>query len=116
MNSIPSDTKNYNMKNIKIYNTLINKKEFLVPINDNHIGIYVCGITPYDYCHIGHARSAIVFDTITKYLRWKGFEVTLVRNFTDIDDKIIKKSIEQDIPFYKLSDFYHKELKFLFLP
>ena len=82
---------------IKIYNTLTRKKESLQPLEEGHVKLYVCGITSYDYCHIGHARSALVFDMVVRYLRYRGFRVTFVRNFTDIDDKIIKRANEQGI-------------------
>ena len=79
---------------IKIYNTLSRKKELLQPLEKNHVKLYVCGITSYDYCHIGHARSALVFDMVVRYLRYRGYKVTFVRNFTDIDDKIIARAAE----------------------
>jgi cysteinyl-tRNA synthetase len=82
---------------IRIYNTLSRKKEPLVPLEENHVKLYVCGITSYDYCHIGHARSALVFDMVVRYLRYRGYKVTFVRNFTDIDDKIIARAAEQDV-------------------
>jgi cysteinyl-tRNA synthetase len=82
---------------IRIYNTLTRKKEVLVPLEDNHVRLYVCGITSYDYCHIGHARSALVFDMVVRYLRHRGYTVTFVRNFTDIDDKIINRAAEQGV-------------------
>jgi cysteinyl-tRNA synthetase len=82
---------------IKIYNTLTRRKEPLRPIEENHVKLYVCGITSYDYCHIGHARSALVFDMVVRYLRHRGLQVTFVRNFTDIDDKIINRANEQGI-------------------
>lgn len=77
---------------IKIYNTLTRRKEEFKPLNPGKVGIYTCGITAYDYCHIGHARSAVVFDVITRYFRYRGYEVTYVKNFTDVDDKIIDKA------------------------
>ncbi|WP_457577620.1 cysteine--tRNA ligase [Desulfomarina sp.] len=83
------------MENIKIYNTLSGKKEILTPLEPGHVKLYVCGITSYDYCHIGHARSALAFDMIVSYLRYRGYRVTYVRNFTDIDDKIITRAAEQ---------------------
>ncbi|MBC7197435.1 MAG: cysteine--tRNA ligase, partial [Deferribacterales bacterium] len=67
------------------------KKEKFVPINQNEVRMYVCGVTVYDHCHIGHARSSVVFDVVRKYLKFKGYKVTFVKNFTDIDDKIIKR-------------------------
>ncbi len=82
---------------IRIYNTFSRKKEILQPLEQGHVKLYVCGITSYDYCHIGHARSALVFDMVVRYLRYCGLEVTFVRNFTDIDDKIIKRANEQGI-------------------
>ncbi|MDD2465542.1 MAG: cysteine--tRNA ligase [Desulfobulbus sp.] len=82
---------------ITIYNTLSRKKEPLRPLEEGHVKLYVCGITSYDYCHIGHARSALVFDMVVRYMRHRGYKVTFVRNFTDIDDKIIKRANEQGI-------------------
>ena len=80
---------------IQIHNTLSGKKEALQPIEAGHVKLYVCGITSYDYCHIGHARSALAFDMIVRYLKYRGLNVTYVRNFTDIDDKIIARAGEQ---------------------
>lgn len=82
---------------IRIYNTLTRTKEPLRPLEEGHVKLYVCGITSYDYCHIGHARSALVFDMVVRYLRHRGYRVTFVRNFTDIDDKIINRANEQGI-------------------
>jgi len=82
---------------IQTYNTLSRKKEPLVPLTDKHIKLYVCGITSYDFCHIGHARSALAFDMIVRYLRYRGYTVTYIRNFTDIDDKIINRAAEQGV-------------------
>lgn len=82
---------------IRIYNTLTRTKEPLRPIEEGHVQLYVCGITSYDYCHVGHARSALVFDMVVRYLRHRGYRVTFVRNFTDIDDKIINRANEQGI-------------------
>ena len=77
---------------IRLYNTATKKKEDFQPIIEGKAGIYVCGVTVYDLCHIGHARSAIVFDALVRYLRARGLEVTYVRNFTDVDDKIIERA------------------------
>jgi cysteinyl-tRNA synthetase len=77
---------------IKLYNSATRKKEVFRPIKKGEAGIYVCGVTVYDLCHIGHARSAIVFDVLVRYFRARGFKVTYVRNFTDIDDKIIERA------------------------
>jgi cysteinyl-tRNA synthetase len=87
-----------------IFNTLSRKKEIFEPISGNAVGMYVCGVTVYDYCHVGHARSAVVFDTIFRYLKHCEYDVTYVRNFTDIDDKIINRSKEQSIPWHELTE------------
>ncbi len=94
---------------IKIYNTLTRRKEPLTPLEPNHVKLYVCGITSYDYCHIGHARSALAFDMIVRYLRYRGYEVTYVRNFTDIDDKIIKRAAEQGTTTKELANRFIDE-------
>jgi len=91
---------------LRVYNTLKGEKEDFVPIHDKKVGMYVCGITAYDLCHIGHARSAVVFDTIYRYLRHKGYEVTFVRNFTDIDDKIIRRANEEQVDYKALAERY----------
>lgn len=83
---------------IRIHNTLSGKKEQFEPIEQGHVKLYVCGITSYDYCHIGHARSALAFDMIVRYFRYRQYKVTYVRNFTDIDDKIIVRANERGIP------------------
>jgi len=79
---------------MQIYNTLTRRKEPLSPIEPGKLGMYVCGITVYDYCHIGHARVMVAFDVITRYLRSRGYDVNYVRNITDIDDKILKRAEE----------------------
>ena len=79
---------------MKIYNTLKRDKTEFVPITHGKVGMYVCGMTVYDYCHIGHARVMVVFDMVQRWLRASGFDVTYVRNITDIDDKIIKRAVE----------------------
>jgi cysteinyl-tRNA synthetase len=79
---------------LKIYNTLSQKKEEFKPLRQGEVGLYACGVTVYDRCHIGHARSMMVFDMIVNYLRYRGFTVNYVRNITDIDDKIIKRAAE----------------------
>jgi len=91
---------------INIFNTFTGRKEPFKTIHDNSVGLYVCGVTVYDHCHIGHARSAIVFDVIVRYLLEKGYKVTSVKNFTDIDDKIIKKSVEEGISWKEVSEKY----------
>jgi len=97
------------MTNLKIYNTLNKKKETFEPIKPGKVGIYVCGPTVYDASHIGHARSVVVFDVIVRYLRAIGYEVTYVRNFTDVDDKIINRAGELGISTRELSERYIKE-------
>ncbi|MBT8362125.1 MAG: cysteine--tRNA ligase, partial [Deltaproteobacteria bacterium] len=94
---------------IKIYNTLTHKKEPLNPIAPGHVKLYICGITSYDYCHIGHARSSLVFDMIVKYLRYRNYQVTFVRNFTDIDDKIINRAQEQNTSSEELANRFIDE-------
>ena len=89
---------------IKIYNTFSHKKEPFEPITPGYVRMYVCGITAYDRCHIGHARSAVVFDTVVRHLRYRGFEVNFIRNFTDIDDKIINRAKEEGISIEALAD------------
>ena len=77
---------------LRFYNTATRTKEEFHPVKEGKVGIYVCGVTVYDLCHIGHARSAIVFDVLVRYLRARGYDVTYVRNFTDVDDKIIERA------------------------
>ena len=80
---------------IKIYDTKTRTKREFVPVNEGKVGMYVCGPTVYNYIHIGNARTFISFDTIRRYLTWRGFEVTFVQNVTDVDDKIINKALEE---------------------
>lgn len=94
---------------MKIYNTLTRKKEELVPIEEGKIRMYVCGPTVYNLIHIGNARPMIVFDTFRRYLEYKGYEVTYVSNFTDVDDKIIKKANEEGVSSEEISKRYIKE-------
>jgi len=94
---------------LRIYNTMTGKKEEFIPLHDRKIGMYACGVTVYDLCHIGHARSAIVFDAIYRYLEYRRYEVTFVRNFTDIDDKIIKRANEQGVEWKAIAEKYIDE-------
>jgi cysteinyl-tRNA synthetase len=94
---------------LRIYNTLTGKKEEFVPLHEKRVGMYVCGVTVYDLSHIGHARSAIVFDAIYRYLQYRGYDVTFVRNFTDIDDKIIKRANEEGVDFKTIAEKYIDE-------
>lgn len=79
---------------LQIFNTLTRKKETFVPLQPGKVSMYVCGITIYDFCHVGHARTYVAFDVINRYLRFSGYDVTYVRNITDVDDKIIKRANE----------------------
>ncbi|VEN72609.1 Cysteine--tRNA ligase [Candidatus Desulfarcum epimagneticum] len=94
---------------IRIYNTLTRKKEVFEPVEPGRVGMYVCGPTVYDSCHIGHARSVVVFDVIARHFRERGFEVTHTRNFTDIDDKIINRAREMGVDFAEVSNRYIDE-------
>lgn len=94
---------------LKVYNSLIQKKEEFLPIKKGKVGLYACGITAYDACHLGHARAAVAFDIVYRYLKAKGLKVTYVRNFTDIDDKIIKRANETKSPWKELTERYIKE-------
>ena len=89
---------------LKIYNTLTNQKEEFSPIDPNSIGIYVCGMTVYDFCHMGHARVLVMFDVITRHMKRNFPEVNYVRNITDIDDKIISRAIENNEDIYALTN------------
>ena len=80
---------------MKLYNTLTRKKEEFVPLEEGKVKMYVCGPTVYDYIHIGNARPYVIFDTIRRYMEYKGYEVKYVQNFTDVDDKIINKAIKE---------------------
>jgi cysteinyl-tRNA synthetase len=91
---------------LQLYNTLTRKKEPFFTLEPGKVKLYVCGITVYDYCHIGHARSAIVFDVIYRYLMHRGYEVTYVRNFTDIDDKIIRRANEEKTDYRSIAERY----------
>jgi cysteinyl-tRNA synthetase len=94
---------------MRIYNTLSGRKEEFIPMTPGKVRMYVCGVTVYDYCHIGHARSAIVFDVIRRYICYKGFDVTFIKNFTDIDDKIINKSRQEGLPWDAIARKYTEE-------
>ena len=93
---------------LRIYNTLTKQKEIFEPLVPGQIGLYVCGMTVYDYCHMGHARILVIFDTITRYLRSQGYDVNYIRNITDVDDKIIKRAHENQEPFEQVTDRFIK--------
>jgi len=96
---------------LRIYNSQTRQKEKFVPLYPPQVGIYVCGVTVYDSCHIGHARSMIVFDVIVRFLRFKGYAVTYIRNFTDIDDKIIVRSHREGVQPEALAEKYIEEFE-----
>ena len=94
---------------MKIYNTQSRRKEEFVPIHPGKVGIYCCGPTVYNYFHIGNARPFIVFDTLRRYFEYKGYEVTFVQNFTDIDDKMIRRANEEGITVKELGERFIEE-------
>ena len=96
---------------MKIYNTLTKRKEDFVPLEEGKVKMYVCGPTVYNFIHIGNARPMIVFDTVRRYMEYKGYEVNYVSNFTVVDDKIIAKAIEEGVPAEEISERYIKECK-----
>jgi cysteinyl-tRNA synthetase len=89
---------------LRVYNTLSGEKQIFTPLVPGKAGMYVCGVTVYDYCHIGHARANIVFDIIFRYLKYAGYDVTYVRNYTDIDDKIIRRANLEGVDFRIITD------------
>src|ERR1035437_8193169 len=91
------------MSALKIYNTLAREKQLFSPIQPGKVRMYVCGMTIYDYCHIGHARMMMAFDVVFRWLQALGYEVNFVRNITDIDDKIIKRAVENGEPISQLT-------------
>ncbi len=95
---------------LKIYNTLTRQKDVFTPIHEGKVNMYVCGMTVYDLCHVGHARVMVVFDVVTRYLRALGYDVTYVRNITDIDDKIIKRAAENGESIQSLTERYIDEM------
>ena len=98
-------------RKMKIYNTLTRQKEEFVPVHPGKVGMYVCGPTVYNYIHIGNARPMIIFDTVRRYFEYKGYEVNYVSNFTDVDDKIIKKANEEGVTATEIAERYIKECK-----
>ncbi|OGP69581.1 MAG: cysteine--tRNA ligase [Deltaproteobacteria bacterium RBG_13_58_19] len=91
---------------MQLYNTLKRRKEIFQPLAPGKVGLYACGVTVYDDCHLGHARSAVVFEVLVRYLRWRGLDVTWVRNFTDIDDKILRRAQEEGVPWEVVAQRY----------
>ncbi len=96
-------------ENVKLYNTMSRKKEEFVPVEEGKVRMYVCGPTVYNYIHIGNARPMIVFDTVRRYMMYKGLEVNYVSNFTDVDDKIIQKALEEGVDSSEIAQRYIKE-------
>ena len=96
---------------MKVYNTLSRQKEEFVPLEEGKVKMYVCGPTVYNYIHIGNARPMIVFDTVRRYLEYRGYEVNFVSNFTDVDDKIIKKAGEEGITAEEVAQRFIGECK-----
>ena len=94
---------------MKIFNTMTRKKEDFIPVKDGKASIYVCGSTVYDFIHIGNARPMVVFDTLRRYLAYRGYDVTYVQNFTDIDDKMIRRANESGITVKELGDRFINE-------
>jgi cysteinyl-tRNA synthetase len=104
-------------KQILVYNSLSHEKEVFESLVPNAISFYVCGVTVYDYCHLGHARAYVAFDVIRRYLEYVGYDVTFVQNFTDIDDKIIARAAERNMTIQELTDMFisafHEDMKTL---
>jgi len=98
------------MSNLQIFNTLSRQKESFKPIQKGNVSMYVCGMTVYDFCHIGHARVMVVFDVVARYLKYLGYNVNYVRNITDIDDKIIARANEAGEDFTALTQRFIDEM------
>ena len=96
---------------VKVFNTLTRKKEEFVPIEEGKVRMYVCGPTVYNYIHIGNARPMIIFDTVRRFFEYKGYDVNYVSNFTDVDDKIIKKAMEEGVSANEISERYIQAVK-----
>jgi len=94
---------------LRIYNTLMRKKEKFLPLNDNQVKMYVCGVTLYDELHLGHARAAVIFDVIYRYLKYQGWQVKYVTNFTDVDDKMIDRAQMLNLSIYQLTERFMGE-------
>src|SRR5699024_4492765 len=91
---------------LQIYNSLKRSKQPFTPVEPGRVRMYVCGMTVYDYCHLGHARMLVSFDVIQRWLRASGYQVNYVRNITDIDDKIIRRAVESQRPINEVTRFY----------
>ncbi len=97
-----------------VQNTLTRKKEEFVPMEDNKVVMYICGLTPYDHAHVGHARAYVVYDVMKRYLEHKGYEVFHIQNITDVEDKVLKRSEESGIPAQELTEKFNAEAMELF--
>jgi cysteinyl-tRNA synthetase len=106
--NIPESPEDYSMS-IRIFNTKSGRKEEFVPLEPATVGMYICGVTVYDYCHLGHARGAYAFDVIRRYFQYRGYRVRYVRNFTDIDDKIIERAREENVSCQELAEKFIAE-------
>ncbi len=95
---------------LTFYNTRTKKKELFLPLTPNQVTMYVCGVTVYDDCHLGHARSALTFDVIRRYFEFCGYKVTYARNFTDIDDKILQRAQKEGIPWTQVTGKIYRSL------
>ena len=96
---------------MKLYNSITREKEDFIPLEPGRVKIYACGPTVYNYIHVGNARPIIVFDVLRRYFEYRGMEVTYVQNFTDVDDKIIKRAAEEGLPA-ELAEKYIKEYSY----
>ncbi|CAL4043731.1 Cysteine--tRNA ligase [Buchnera aphidicola (Anoecia corni)] len=96
---------------LKIFNTLNNKKEKFIPITSNKVNMYVCGITPYDFCHLGHGRTFIFFDIVLRFLKKNRYQVNYIRNITNIDDKIIEKSFKSNVSVKNLTNYFIEQMR-----
>ena len=96
---------------LRFYNTLTERKEELTPLTVGEVRMYVCGVTVYDLCHLGHARSLLTFEVLRRYLRFRGYRVRMVRNFTDVDDKIIQRAQETGTTWDAVADHYVQEFQ-----
>ena len=91
---------------IHVYNTMTRGKELFLPQKEGEVGMYVCGVTPYNYCHLGHARAYVTFDMIRRYLEYSGYKVKYVQNFTDVDDKLIAQAKKEDSDIFAVGNKY----------
>lgn len=95
---------------LRLFNTLSRQKEVFIPLTDKRVKIYVCGVTVYDFCHLGHARAYIVWDVVRRYLEFCGYNVEYVQNITDVDDKILKRAQEENVTITELTDRSFKNI------